>query len=70
MDLKNLTTFIAVAELRSFTGAAARLGYTQSTVSTQIRQTVSRSSIRYPLLFFILCDFRIKINMHFSHIIK
>lgn len=38
MDLKNLTTFIAVAELRSFTGAAVRLGYTQSTVSTQIRQ--------------------------------
>lgn len=38
MDLKNLTTFIHVAELNSFTKAAAVLGYSQSTVSFQIRQ--------------------------------
>ena len=38
MDLKNLTTFIYVAELSSFTKAAAYLGYTQSTVSFQIKQ--------------------------------
>ena len=38
MDTKNLQTFIQVAELRSFTKAAEKLGYTQSTVSFQIRQ--------------------------------
>ncbi|MDY3250639.1 MAG: LysR family transcriptional regulator [Candidatus Choladocola sp.] len=38
MDLKNLNTFIHVAELSSFTKAASRLGYSQSTVSFQIRQ--------------------------------
>lgn len=38
MDIKNLTTFIQVAELGSFTQAAEKLGYSQSTVSFQIRQ--------------------------------
>ena len=38
MDTKNLTTFIYVAELRSFTKAANRLGFSQSTVSFQIKQ--------------------------------
>ena len=38
MDIKNLTTFIQVAELRSFSRAADKLGYAQSTVSFQIRQ--------------------------------
>lgn len=38
MDIKNLTTFIYVAELNSFTKAAEVLGYTQSTVSFQIKQ--------------------------------
>lgn len=38
MDLKNLNTFIQVAEMSSFTGAAKLLGYSQSTVSFQIRQ--------------------------------
>lgn len=38
MDIKNLRTFIHVAELNSFTKAAAVLGYSQSTVSFQIRQ--------------------------------
>lgn len=38
MDLKNLVTFIHVAELSSFTKAAAVLGFSQSTVSFQIRQ--------------------------------
>lgn len=38
MDIKNLNTFIQVAELGSFTQAAERLGYSQSTVSFQIRQ--------------------------------
>jgi len=38
MELRNLITFIHVAELGSFTKAAAHLGYSQSTVSFQIRQ--------------------------------
>ena len=38
MDIKNLVTFIHVAELRSFTKAGDKLGYSQSTVSFQIRQ--------------------------------
>ena len=38
MEIKNLKTFIQVAERSSFTKAAEALNYTQSTVSTQIKQ--------------------------------
>lgn len=38
LDIKNLITFIHVAELNSFTKAAEKLGYSQSTISFQIRQ--------------------------------
>lgn len=38
MQLRNLVTFIHVAELGSFTKAAEQLGYSQSTVSFQIKQ--------------------------------
>ncbi len=38
MELRNLTTFIHVAELGSFTKAAEQLGYSQSTISFQIKQ--------------------------------
>lgn len=38
MDIKNLITFIQVAERSSFTKAAKVLGYSQSTVSFQIKQ--------------------------------
>ena len=38
MELRNLTTFIHVAELGSFTKAAEQLDYSQSTVSFQIKQ--------------------------------
>lgn len=38
MELRNLYTFIHVAELGSFTRAADQLGYSQSTVSFQIKQ--------------------------------
>lgn len=41
MDIKSLRTFIHVAELNSFTKAAEVLGYSQSTVSFQIRQLES-----------------------------
>lgn len=38
MELRNLITFIRVAELGSFTKAAEQLGYSQSTISFQIKQ--------------------------------
>jgi DNA-binding transcriptional LysR family regulator len=38
MELRNLITFIHVAELGSFTRAAKQLGYSQSTISFQIKQ--------------------------------
>ena len=48
MDIKNLVTFIHVAELRSFTKAGDKLGYSQSTVSIQIRQMENELGV--PLL--------------------
>ena len=38
MEIRNLITFVQVAELNSFTKAAAALDYSQSTVSFQIKQ--------------------------------
>ena len=38
MELRNLITFTQVAELGSFTKAAQQLGYSQSTISFQIKQ--------------------------------
>lgn len=38
MEIRNLITFVHVAELNSFTKAAKILGYSQSTVSFQIKQ--------------------------------
>ena len=38
MELKNLITFTHVAELGSFTKTAEQLGYSQSTISFQIKQ--------------------------------
>lgn len=38
MDLRSLNTFIQVAEVGSFTRAAEKLGYSQPTVSLQIKQ--------------------------------
>lgn len=38
MDMKNLNTFLHVAELGSFSKAGEQLGYSQPTVSVQIRQ--------------------------------
>lgn len=38
MEIRNLMTFLQVAELNSFTGAARVLDYSQSTVSFQIKQ--------------------------------
>lgn len=41
MDIKNLITFIHVAELNSFTKTAEQLGFSQSTISFQIKQLES-----------------------------
>ena len=38
MELRNITTFLRVAELQNFTHAALELGYSQSAVTVQIRQ--------------------------------
>ena len=38
MEIRNLVTFVQVAELNSFTRAAKALDYSQSTVSFQIKQ--------------------------------
>ncbi|WP_158095920.1 LysR family transcriptional regulator [Cloacibacillus sp. An23] len=38
MELKNIYTFLRVAELGSFTKAANELGYSQSTITVQIKQ--------------------------------
>jgi DNA-binding transcriptional LysR family regulator len=46
MDLKNLRTFIYVAELGSFTKAARQLGFAQPTVSAQIRQLEEEMEVR------------------------
>ncbi|MGI6005993.1 MAG: LysR family transcriptional regulator [Ruminococcus sp.] len=46
MDIKNLITFIHVAELNSFTKAGETLGFSQSTVSFQIRQLEAELKVR------------------------
>ncbi|MDO5539558.1 MAG: LysR family transcriptional regulator [Eubacteriales bacterium] len=46
MDIKNLVTFIYVAELNSFTKAAETLGYSQSTISFQIKQLESELNVQ------------------------
>ena len=46
MDIRSLNTFIQVSELASFTKAAERLGYSQPTVSFQIRQLEEELGIR------------------------
>lgn len=47
MDIRTLKTFVYVAELGSFTRAAQVLGYSQSTVSFQIKQL--ESELGHPL---------------------
>ena len=37
MELRNLRTLVAIAEFGSFSAAAEELGYTQSTVTMQIK---------------------------------
>ena len=46
MDVKNMMTFIQVAEKNSFTRAARTLGYSQSTVSFQIKQLETELNVQ------------------------
>lgn len=46
MDLKNLNTFIQVAESGSFTRAGEILGYSQPTISVQIKQLENELGIK------------------------
>ncbi len=46
MDLRSLNTFMQVAELSSFTKAAEKLGFSQPTVSFQIKQLEEELGIR------------------------
>lgn len=46
MDIRSLNTFIQVAELNSFTRAGERLGYSQPTVSFQIKQLESELGVQ------------------------
>lgn len=47
MEIKNITTFIRVAELQNFTKAAEEMNYVQSTVTMQIKQL--EKELGYPL---------------------
>ncbi len=38
MELRNINTFLHIAELHSFSRTARQLGYSQSAVSSQIAQ--------------------------------
>ena len=46
MDLQNLNIFIQVAELKSFTKAGRKLGYSQPTVSFQIKQLEDQLGVK------------------------
>jgi DNA-binding transcriptional LysR family regulator len=46
MDLRSLSTFIQIAELGNFTRAADKLGYSQPTVSFQIKQLEQELGIK------------------------
>lgn len=46
MEIRNLMTFLRVAELQNFTRAAEQLGYSQSTVTVQIQQLEQELNIK------------------------
>ena len=46
MELRQIETFLAVAELGSFSRAAERLGYSQSAITMQIKQLERELGVR------------------------
>ena len=46
MDIKQLITFLAIADYKNFTKAAESLNYAQSTVTTQIQNLEKEFNIR------------------------
>lgn len=46
MEFRNMNTFIKVAELHSFSRAAEAIGYSQSTVTTQIKRLEAELQVR------------------------
>lgn len=46
MDLKQLNTFLTVAEFLNFTKAAAQLGYAQSSITAQIQQLENEMGVK------------------------
>ena len=66
MDLKNIESFVQVAELGSFTKAASVLGYSQSTISFQIKQL--EDSLGIPL--FERISHRIRLTQKGSEILS
>lgn len=55
MDIRNVKTFVRVAELKSFTKAAEKLNYVQSTVTAQIKQL--EKELGYSLLTELVKEF-------------
>lgn len=45
MEIRNLVTFLEVSQLKNFTRAAERLGYSQSAVTVQIKQLESELGV-------------------------
>lgn len=46
MEIRNLMTFLRVAELQNFTRAAEQLGYSQSTVTVQMQQLEQELNVK------------------------
>ena len=46
MEIRNLTTFVRIAEIRNFSKVAEELGYSQSAVTMQIKQLEEELNVR------------------------
>ncbi len=46
MEIRNLTTFLKIADCLNFSKAASELGYAQSTVTMQIQQLETELNVR------------------------
>lgn len=43
MEIRHLRTFLTIVEIGTYTGAASKLGYTQSTITSHIQALEMRS---------------------------